>query len=152
MREWGPWEGKWMKFDKYNLIYMHMFMHMYLYIIENIIIFVISPFVKASYCCKFAFIHFPNIANLYAILFNTWILLEKDNSCLNPIHKNAIMELLLYIPWLENDLRLLIIPNHGGIVREEMLHVCGASLKPLHLHNPSTSVGNMEVVNCLENV
>ena len=33
-----------------------------------------------------------------------------------------------------------------------MLHVCGASLKPLHLHNPSTSVGNMEVVDRLENV
>ena len=25
-----------------------------------------------------------------------------------------------------------------------------ATLKPLHLHNPSTSVGNMEVVDCLE--
>ena len=30
--------------------------------------------------------------------------------------------------------------------------VCGATLKPLHLHNPSTSVGNMEVADSLENV
>ena len=28
--------------------------------------------------------------------------------------------------------------------------MCGATLKPLHLHNPSTSVGNMEVVDRLE--
>ena len=30
--------------------------------------------------------------------------------------------------------------------------VCGTTLKPLHLHNPSTSVGSMEVVDQLENV
>ena len=30
--------------------------------------------------------------------------------------------------------------------------VCGATLKPLHLHNPSNCVGNMEVVDRLENV
>ena len=42
---------------------------------------------------------------------------------------------------------------HVGIIKEEMM--CGgggATLKPLHLHNPSTSVGNMEVVDRLENV
>ena len=30
--------------------------------------------------------------------------------------------------------------------------VCGATQKPLHLHNPSTSLGNMEVAYRLENV
>ena len=30
--------------------------------------------------------------------------------------------------------------------------VCGATLKPLHLHNPSTRVGNMEVAYRLENM
>ena len=29
---------------------------------------------------------------------------------------------------------------------------CGATLKPLHLHNPSSSAGNMEVVDRSENV
>ena len=39
--------------------------------------------------------------------------------------------------------------NHGGIIKEEC---CGATLKPLHLHNTSTRMGNMEVVDRLENV
>ena len=30
--------------------------------------------------------------------------------------------------------------------------MCGATLKPLHLHNPSTTVSNMAVVDRLENV
>ena len=29
---------------------------------------------------------------------------------------------------------------------------CGATLKPLHLHNPSKSAGNMEVVDRSENI
>ena len=40
---------------------------------------------------------------------------------------------------------------HGGIIKEGDA-VCGASLKPLQLHNHSTSEGNMEVVDRLENV
>ena len=39
--------------------------------------------------------------------------------------------------------------NHGKVMEEEMLS--GATLKPLHHHNPSTRVGNMEVVDWLEN-
>ena len=41
--------------------------------------------------------------------------------------------------------------EHGGIILRGDA-VCGATLKPLHLHIPSTSVGNMEVADTLENV
>ena len=41
---------------------------------------------------------------------------------------------------------------HGGIIKEEMLAVCGATLKPLHLHNPSTTQrGQHGVIDCLKN-
>ena len=29
--------------------------------------------------------------------------------------------------------------------------MCGAAMKPLYLHNHSTSMGNMQMVDCLEN-
>ena len=39
--------------------------------------------------------------------------------------------------------------NYGGSIGRCCVQ---RTLKPQHLHNPSTSVGNMEVVNRLENV